>query len=171
MWTLKWQVRCPRPLNALSHTWRFYGFSPVCTLRWWALTAPRRENSLLQTVHSNAFSPVSPVRLSVCRLSVVGNARAPYSRSCNFRQSFYGVWYIGHPLTCRPTENFMEIVLWSFCCDVTAILACILRWPFLVSDLQSNFFLFLILIQVLVCGPRSVIISLFSNMNSCEPVT
>jgi len=47
-------------------------------------------------------------RPSVCGLSVVGNARAPYSDGCNFRQFFYGIWYIGHPLT--YTENFMEIV-------------------------------------------------------------
>jgi len=47
-----------------------------------------------------------------CHLSVaclsVGNARAPYSGGCNFQQYFYGIWYLGHPLTCA--ENFMEIV-------------------------------------------------------------
>ena len=47
---------------------------------------------------------LSPV---VC-LSVVGNARAPYSGGCNFRQYFYGIWYLGHPLT--STINFTEIV-------------------------------------------------------------
>jgi len=56
---------------------------------------------------------LSPVRLwsvsSVRRLSVVCKARAPYSGGCNFWQFFYGIWYLGHPLTC--TENFMEIVL------------------------------------------------------------
>jgi len=46
------------------------------------------------------------VCLSVC-LSVC-NARAPYSGGFKFRQFFYGVWYLGHPLT--RTENFMEIV-------------------------------------------------------------
>jgi len=52
---------------------------------------------------------LSPVRLSsVCRLSSVGNARAPYSGRCNFRQYFYGIRYLGHPLT--STENFTEIV-------------------------------------------------------------
>ena len=45
---------------------------------------------------------LSPVRLSVC------NALAPYSGGGNFRQFFYRIWYLGHPLTC--TENFMEIV-------------------------------------------------------------
>jgi len=49
---------------------------------------------------------LSPVRLSV-RLSVC-NARAPYSDSCNFRQFFYGIWYLGHPLT--TIENFTKIV-------------------------------------------------------------
>jgi len=47
-------------------------------------------------------------RPSVCRLSVVGNARAPYSGGSNFRQYFYGIWYPSHPLT--STENFTEIV-------------------------------------------------------------
>jgi len=47
------------------------------------------------------------VCLSVCRLSV-GNARAPYSGDCNFRQYFYGIRYLGHPLA--STENFTEIV-------------------------------------------------------------
>jgi len=57
---------------------------------------------------------LSPVRLSsICHLSViclslVGNARAPYSGNCNFRQYFYGIRYVGHPLT--STEDFTEIV-------------------------------------------------------------
>ena len=45
-------------------------------------------------------------RPSVCRLSVC-NARAPYSGGSNFRQYFYGVRYLGHPLT--STENFTEM--------------------------------------------------------------
>ena len=36
---------------------------------------------------------------SVCRVSVVRNARAPYSAGWNFRQCFYAIWYLGHPLT------------------------------------------------------------------------
>ena len=47
-------------------------------------------------------------RPSVCRLSVVCNIRAPYSGGSNFRQYFYGIGYLGHPLTF--TENFVEIV-------------------------------------------------------------
>ena len=50
----------------------------------------------------------SVCRLSVCRLSVVCNVRAPYSGGSNFRQYFYGIRYLGHPLT--STENFTEIV-------------------------------------------------------------
>ena len=46
-------------------------------------------------------------RPSVCRLSVC-NVRAPYSGGSNFRQYFYGIKYLGHPLT--STENFTEIV-------------------------------------------------------------
>jgi len=51
-------------------------------------------------------------RPSVCLSSVVClsicNARAPYSGGWNFRQYFYGIWYIGHPLI--STEKFTEIV-------------------------------------------------------------
>ena len=46
---------------------------------------------------------LSPVRLSVVCLSVVClsvcNARAPYSSGLNFPQYFYGIWYLGHPVT------------------------------------------------------------------------
>jgi len=44
----------------------------------------------------------------VCRLSVVCNIHAPYSGGSNFPQYFYGIRYLGHPLT--STENFTEIV-------------------------------------------------------------
>jgi len=47
-------------------------------------------------------------RPSVVCLSVVCNVRAPYSDGLNFRQYFYGIRYLGHPLT--STENFTEIV-------------------------------------------------------------
>ena len=55
--------------------------------------------------HVHVRYMLSPVRLS----SVVGNARAPYSVGSNFRQYFYSIRYLGHPLTF--TENFTEIVL------------------------------------------------------------
>jgi len=45
---------------------------------------------------------------AVARPSVVCNVRAPYSGGSNFWQYFYGIRYLGHPLT--STENFMEIV-------------------------------------------------------------
>jgi len=51
---------------------------------------------------------VNCCRPSVCRLSVVCNGRAPYSGGCNFRQSFYDIWYLGHPLT--SMKNFTEMV-------------------------------------------------------------
>jgi len=38
-------------------------------------------------------------RPSVVCLSVVCNFRAPYSAGRNFRQCFYVIWYLGHPLT------------------------------------------------------------------------
>jgi len=44
---------------------------------------------------------------AMTRPSVVCNVRAPYSGGSNFRQYFYGIRYLGHPLT--STENFTEI--------------------------------------------------------------
>jgi len=44
---------------------------------------------------------------SPVRLSVVCNVRAPYSGGSNCPQYFYGIRYLGHPLT--STENFKEI--------------------------------------------------------------
>jgi len=49
-------VRVPDWLNAMSHIWHLYGFSPL-----WILLCLARfsacVNRLLQTVHSNGFSP------------------------------------------------------------------------------------------------------------------
>jgi len=59
-------------------------------------------------VLANVRYLLSPVRLSVVCLSVLSNVRAPYSGGSNFRQYFYGIRYLGHPLT--STENFTEIV-------------------------------------------------------------
>jgi len=44
--------------------------------------------SLIAVAHPSAVCGPS----SVCR--------APYLGSCKFRQFFYGIWYLGHPLTC-----------------------------------------------------------------------
>ena len=46
---------------------------------------------------------------AVASPSVVCNVRAPYSGGSNFRQYFYGIRYLGHPLT-STAENFTEIV-------------------------------------------------------------
>jgi len=64
--------------------------------------------AILVNVNSRSRSLHAIARLSVCRLSVVCNARAPYSGGSNFWQYFYGIRYLGHPLT--STENFTEIV-------------------------------------------------------------
>jgi len=62
--------------------------------------------------HSGRF--LGNVLFAVARLfslSSVGdvcNVRAPYSGGSNFWQYFYGIRYLGHPLT--STENFTEIV-------------------------------------------------------------
>ena len=63
----------------------------------------------LANVNSRSRSLYAIARPSVVCLSVVCNARAPYSGGSNFPQYFYGIWYRGHPLT--STENFTEIVL------------------------------------------------------------
>jgi len=49
------------------------------------------------------FTSAICCRPSLCRLSVVCrlsvcNVHAPYSAGRNFRQSFYAIWYVGHPL-------------------------------------------------------------------------
>jgi len=55
------------------------------------------------------LSPIrlSDVRLSVVCLSVICNVRAPYSGGSNFQQYFYGIRYLGHPLT--SAENLTEM--------------------------------------------------------------
>jgi len=52
----------------------------------------RNRLILLANVNSRLRLLFAVACPSVCRLSVVCNDRAPYSGSCNFRQSFYGVW-------------------------------------------------------------------------------
>jgi len=59
-------------------------------------------------VNVNSRSLFAVARPSVCLSSVVCNVRAPYSGGSNFRQYFYGIRYLGHPLT--STENLTEIV-------------------------------------------------------------
>jgi len=56
---------------------------------------------VLLSEHFHVHYMLSPVGLSV-----VCNVRVPYSGGSNFRQYFYGIRYLGHPLT--STENFMR---------------------------------------------------------------
>jgi len=123
-WTTKWTTRFPT-----SHRWT------VCTL---PLSSPkggtktRYRNNLSAcdwcfkdiislvaplwtfsaNVNSRSRSLYAIARPSVCLtvvcLSSVCDVGAPYSGGWNFRQFFFGVWYLGHPLTF--TENFKEIV-------------------------------------------------------------
>ena len=62
------------------------------------------DGAFFSETYVHARYMLSPVRLS----SVVCNVRAPYSCGSNFQQYFYGIRYLGHPLT--STENFTEIV-------------------------------------------------------------
>ena len=57
---------------------------------------------------ASLFSKHIRYLLSPVRLSVVCNVHAPYSGGSNFRQYFYGIRYLGLPLT--STEIFSEIV-------------------------------------------------------------
>jgi len=76
-------------------------FGPHTKGIWWLLANVN--------VSSRSLGLYAVARPSVVsRLSVVGNARAPYSGGSNFRQYFYGIRYPGYPLT--STENFTEIV-------------------------------------------------------------
>ena len=61
----------------------------------------------LANVHSRSRLLFAVACPSIC-LSVVCNVRAPYSDGSNFLQYFYGISYLGRPLT--STENFTEIV-------------------------------------------------------------
>jgi len=63
----------------------------------------QETNIVLQPLLANVRYMLSPIRLSV-----VCNTRAPYSGGSNFRQYFYGISYLGYPLT--SSENFTEIV-------------------------------------------------------------
>jgi len=71
-----------------------------CPLFW-------NRRNFLANVNSRSRSLYAIARPSVC-LSSVCNVRALYSGGSDFRQYFYGIRYLGHPLT--STENFMEIV-------------------------------------------------------------
>jgi len=81
----------------------------ICKYQWWSLQTRDLSRDMVFTwTHVHVRYMLSPVRLSTVCLSVVCNARAPYSGGWNFRQYFYGIWYLGHPLTSR--ENFTDIV-------------------------------------------------------------
>ena len=101
--------------NRLNEQWLFVqkGCQTGCKTRfdnrlnepvWQPVVSCKRGISELDLA---SRSMLSPIRLSVCLLCVVCNARAPNSGTWNFRQYFYGIWYLGH-LT--STENFTEIV-------------------------------------------------------------
>ena len=63
-----------------------------------ALTSCR--STVLANVNVHVHVRYNPVaRPSVVRLSSVCNVRAPYSAGWNFRQYFFAIWYLGHPLT------------------------------------------------------------------------
>jgi len=66
------------------------------------------ENNITSTIFSEREWVHGHYMLSPVRLSVVCNVSVPYSGGSNFPHYFYGIKYLGHPLT--STENFTEIV-------------------------------------------------------------
>ena len=111
----KTYTRCRLPPLLLCDIWK------PCkrvAARWYKSCLPppvscgyRAEGSIwfLANVNSRSRSLYAIARPSVvCLSSVVCNVRAPYSGDSNFLQHFYGIRYLGHPLTF--TENFTEIV-------------------------------------------------------------
>ena len=61
-----------------------------------------------QETHQEMIAFAICYRPSVC-LSSVCNVRAPYSGGSNFRQCFYGIRYLGHPLTStKPSAGGVE---------------------------------------------------------------
>jgi len=80
-----------------------YGWFVVCLLvcvEFWCILAKWLMPKQMKLVFSECLSVICP--------SVVCNVRATYSGGSSFRQYFYGIRYLGHPLT--STENFTEIV-------------------------------------------------------------
>jgi len=96
----------PTPLTDLGQIWRARvdpWYVIMCTAKFhlhpFILSPLRGAKSQIWPFLAKLYAVA---RLSVC------NVRAPYSAGWNFRQCFYAIWYLGHPLTF--TENFMEIV-------------------------------------------------------------
>ena len=79
---------CP----SASNGWRCHS-SAIHFMSWLNL-----RDLLLFSEWEFTFTFATCFRPSVC-LSSVCNVRAPYSGGCNFRQFFYSIWYLGHPLT------------------------------------------------------------------------
>ena len=75
------------------------------------LLTEQSQLSFLANVNSRSrllYAIARPSVVCLSSVSVVCNVRAPYSGCSNFRQFFYGVWHLGHPVTC--TENVIEII-------------------------------------------------------------
>jgi len=87
-------------ISRLLTTWKCLQLSPLHT-------SCGQGNLLFSPLFSER-EPRSRSLHTIARPSVVCNVRAPYSGGWNFRQYFYGLRYLGQPLT--STEKFTEIV-------------------------------------------------------------
>ena len=77
-------------------------------VKWVSVCLSVLLHSFLANVNSRSRLLYAIARPSVVCLSVACNACAPYSGGSKFPQNFYGIRYLGHPLT--STESFTEIV-------------------------------------------------------------
>jgi len=71
------------------------------TLKQWLLQLRETDSSFVLLANRSLYAIARP---SVVCLSVVCNVPAPYSGGANFRQYFYDIRYLGHPLA--STEKF-----------------------------------------------------------------
>jgi len=106
---LKSHFGCSKPILTLIHWFRIQSYSnwviavdarSVCDSWFFCPHFSERELTFTFAIM------LSPVRLSVCLSSVVWNSCAPYLAGWNFRQCFYGIWYLGFPLTADTHRKF-----------------------------------------------------------------
>jgi len=113
-----WVFRFPYWLNALSHSWHLYGFSPLWILLWTSRPSAR-VNRLLQTVHSSGFS-LKCFRLCLARSRLL-RQHLPHSVHLYLPLWIFICWR-------RPLEDEKRFPHWVH--EYTFSPECILAWSF-----------------------------------------
>jgi len=97
-------------LNNMFHSWTFWDFQdPEVPLSYGPRMCLMMQS--VSEIHCSIFTRtwLHYVRVfAIANPSVVCNVRAPYSRGWNFRQYFFAILHLGHPLT--SVQYFTEIV-------------------------------------------------------------